>query len=229
MKLIQLIFPFVALCISFVVNAQKHCNFSLEVHAPTNNSIFYLGDTAIIVTKLTNHGPDNFTDQDTLAYFNSTFNYYRPFYKNLAVGESFLDTIMTAWADDAMIDTFGSCLYFDTSLSVGFLDTIRDNDTSCFFIILNGIDDVAINDISKLNPLRIYPNPSQNYINLTIPEITFSIQIYNLLGQSVQQQNISSSKIGEDLAIDIRSLTPGIYILKLRSSNKTYCTPFRKS
>ena len=70
---------------------------------------------------------------------------------------------------------------------------------------------------------KIYPNPSNNYINVDIqnPNRDYSIEIYSMLGQ----QLLISFKMN---VIDISSLTKGIYLIKLTRKNKVWTSKLRK-
>lgn len=70
---------------------------------------------------------------------------------------------------------------------------------------------VSANEIS-LNNLDIYPNPAANIINVTNNKKAGTITIYNLAGVKILQQ-----QIGKSNSIDIRALSPGVYIIRLSS------------
>ncbi|GAA4237817.1 hypothetical protein GCM10022291_25870 [Postechiella marina] len=59
----------------------------------------------------------------------------------------------------------------------------------------------------------VYPNPSTNNINITSSEAIQSYKILDILGKTV-----ASQKYNKD-AIDISSLTKGVYVLQLASKN----------
>jgi photosystem II stability/assembly factor-like uncharacterized protein len=66
------------------------------------------------------------------------------------------------------------------------------------------------NQSSNSNPLRVYPNPSSDKINIST-STKGHLSILNLNGQQLLQQEIKDSKT----TIDICTLPSGVYMLKL--------------
>jgi hypothetical protein len=61
----------------------------------------------------------------------------------------------------------------------------------------------------------LYPNPAGNFIQIEYPFTkgsSIKINIYNLTGQLLLQQDFS----GENVRIDIGSLSPGLYFISLQ-------------
>jgi hypothetical protein len=65
--------------------------------------------------------------------------------------------------------------------------------------------------------IRVYPNPvSDGYLNVTTPGSSEKkIEIYTVVGKSVFNQKTSASRI------DINTLKPGVYVLKVTADNRT--------
>ncbi|SMO64809.1 Por secretion system C-terminal sorting domain-containing protein [Saccharicrinis carchari] len=61
------------------------------------------------------------------------------------------------------------------------------------------------------NPFKVYPNPASNYISVSGVKENTIYQIINVLGKEVSNGSVSS-----DRKIDIRHLTDGIYLIKLK-------------
>ncbi|MEQ8517590.1 MAG: T9SS type A sorting domain-containing protein [Cytophagales bacterium] len=78
------------------------------------------------------------------------------------------------------------------------------------------------NDIS--NKLKIYPNPTNNYIRFE-SDLTKSttIDIYDIRGKFIRQQTMK-----EELILNIANWTPGIYIYKIESVNGIFNGKFIK-
>ncbi len=78
---------------------------------------------------------------------------------------------------------------------------------------------LGVNETIK-NSFNIYPNPTNNVLNITTPNGNYTINIFNLQGQIVQKiKSVTGSK-----TIDLSNLSTGIYILKLTSqkASKTF-------
>ena len=75
---------------------------------------------------------------------------------------------------------------------------------------------LGIDDLNVSNLIKLYPNPVQNDLNVKLPQINgaeISYSIYNLSGQI-----ISNDKLGNE-SIDVSQLSPGMYILQLKTND----------
>lgn len=63
--------------------------------------------------------------------------------------------------------------------------------------------------------VKIYPNPAHSYLNIETEETEdyIRVSIYTLEGRSVQQEEIKGKR-----TIDVSSLTPGMYVVKVSTS-----------
>ena len=74
----------------------------------------------------------------------------------------------------------------------------------------------GINDINYLNEFKIYPNPSNDKIQIDFTENqNIKMQVYNMIGKCVLQKELNNMQN----KIDISSLSKGIYEIKLIGSN----------
>lgn len=86
-------------------------------------------------------------------------------------------------------------------------DGVRDGDVYYIDDILQSTTAVlGVNNVSS-NKIKIYPNPTSKYINISGLNDNKSITIYNVLGQEVKQFETKKT-------IDISSLVKGVYFLK---------------
>ncbi|WP_291725550.1 T9SS type A sorting domain-containing protein [Bernardetia sp.] len=69
--------------------------------------------------------------------------------------------------------------------------------------------------------LKVFPNPTQNWIRFELPKITdsYDIRIYTITGQEVMA---SSSRGGGNVELNIEKFVGGTYILKATNGNKVY-------
>nr|WP_255478523.1 T9SS type A sorting domain-containing protein [Flavobacterium sp. Sd200] len=80
--------------------------------------------------------------------------------------------------------------------------------------------------IGYKNAILLYPNPTEDIINIKLPEnpnfMVTSVAIYNLLGQEVyaDKSNYSDIKVG--------TFTKGIYIVKLTTDKGEWQSRFIK-
>jgi type IX secretion system substrate protein len=81
--------------------------------------------------------------------------------------------------------------------------------------------DNTVTEIALANLIEIYPNPTEGkfFVQITNPTEDLTIQILNLYGQVVYNNEIPSGN--ENVAIDLSNNESGIYIIKL-SNNSEY-------
>ena len=76
------------------------------------------------------------------------------------------------------------------------------------------------------NVLRIYPNPSKNFITIQIPTFLKSstLSIFSLTGTEILRQNIES----EFTTINTQHLSSGMYIVVVGNENMNFEAKFLK-
>lgn len=79
-------------------------------------------------------------------------------------------------------------------------------------------------EINKTNNISLYPNPSESFVSFKeqFNQQQFNVVIVNSLGQTVFEDSTSSN------TLNINSLEPGLYFLKIILNNKTYTAKFIK-
>ena len=108
-----------------------------------------------------------------------------------------------------------------TNLAIDFLGTPLaevtvdiDNDARSATTPDMGADEftgaLAVNGATK-NSIKLYPNPVVDFVNINNPEKISSVEIYNVAGQKVASQKWNATSG----TMDMRNLTPGMYIIKL--------------
>lgn len=84
-----------------------------------------------------------------------------------------------------------------------------------------GLNQVGISEEQFIQSYSIFPNPTSNYINISINSIkptNVSIELFNLLGNSLMLET-KNVKAGENsINIDLSVLNPGIYFVKVNNS-----------
>lgn len=110
----------------------------------------------------------------------------------------------------------------DTSYQVNFagaFSSINILSNPCIFHIFSGI---RSRDVQKI---QLFPNPSNDYINIVDDFSTMEFNIYNNYGNVLQ---IKPTTINGLTQIDIRNLENGIYFIKSFSNNINYSGKFIK-
>jgi len=75
---------------------------------------------------------------------------------------------------------------------------------------------VAINEFKHLN-LTYFPNPVTNTLTLQADSKITSVNVVNVLGQTVVHQNVSNSK---NIKLDVSDLASGTYFIKVQIDKK---------
>ena len=86
-----------------------------------------------------------------------------------------------------------------------------------------GAATAAVKQFTK-NNITLYPNPATNVLNITSQDAIDNVKIYNMLGQNV----INITPKNTSTAIDVSSLTGGVYILNTIINGKETSARFVK-
>lgn len=74
-----------------------------------------------------------------------------------------------------------------------------------------------VDDVISFKNLEIAPNPAQNFIRLSFPEIRTNVIIYDISGRII----LEKSNVQSEVQLDVSSLRSGVYIV-LATSGDTY-------
>lgn len=72
--------------------------------------------------------------------------------------------------------------------------------------------------------ISLSPNPVEDFITISSPEIIDQIEVYDVLGKLISKKSVKSNLITQDFS----DLQRGIYVLKLVSSEKVFFKKFTK-
>ncbi len=80
---------------------------------------------------------------------------------------------------------------------------------------------ISINRDPDAPELRVYPNPSSDFVKIELAEVSgvLDIQVYNTLGQLVYQLKQDGAPL---TPVDIRDWAPGDYVLRLKTESGSY-------
>ena len=92
--------------------------------------------------------------------------------------------------------------------------TAEDGDSQRTYTVNYIASTTSVDDTDK-SIFSIYPNPAGNFINISHSGYSsnLNVRIFNLTGQKMLEQRFS----GNDLSIDISSLSPGVYLISLEN------------
>jgi len=81
-------------------------------------------------------------------------------------------------------------------------------------------------DEQKVSEWRIYPNPTTDYITITMPATKISeIDIIDICGKVMQNSKVN----GHTIHMDVNSLHSGIYFVKVKTADKILTKVFNKN
>lgn len=85
------------------------------------------------------------------------------------------------------------------------------------FLSFKDYSGVSIAESADLTAIKLYPNPSADYLTLHLEDITAAkYELYDVNGKNLQQSCISS----DFTTIDISNLPSAVYILRICEENK---------
>lgn len=119
---------------------------------------------------------------------------------------------------DGICCTYGDGAYglFDeqgTQLVLG--GTFGESETS----IINMQTSIGIDETTLENSLNLYPNPTQDMININLPDFeNYQIQIFNLLGEVVYNGNSNGLQLK---TIDVANFAKGMYVLTVKNETQS--------
>jgi len=94
--------------------------------------------------------------------------------------------------------------------------TVRANGWEVYYEANN----VGVNEETSFNNLNIYPNPAENWLNLTFISQTSDnvlVSLETITGAEVYSQRITGNSGSYNHLMDLSGLTKGIYLLRLQS------------
>ena len=102
------------------------------------------------------------------------------------------------------------------------------------FIVTNAADPCGLNtDVTAINPgdaIMVYPNPAGNklYVRCSQPGIK-TLSVYNALGETVIAMQSQNADLKIPAVLEVGSLPPGIYFIRLTTAEKNYNSRFVKN
>ncbi|WP_309641430.1 T9SS type A sorting domain-containing protein [Flavobacterium sp.] len=165
---------------------------------------------------------DSLDDLGSGVFLNGTQKYWKVY---LNTGSGF-SPAFTQWNmpvigsyDYNVYDNYHSVLDFDGDEKPDLIDSLDDATGNTFLngtqkywkVYLNIGSNLATDFFEKDNDIAIYPNPTRDFLNVSVIQEIDSVVIYNALGQEVMAQSLNANEV----KIDVSDLQQGIYILKV--------------
>ncbi|MCK0179801.1 M43 family zinc metalloprotease [Flavobacteriaceae bacterium S0862] len=209
----------------------RNCNNDTNATFSVNPS--YAGTGQVHLTLNT----DGFGGETTWTFKNSagtTLYSGGPYLDNVTINESFevgdddcyTFTILDSAGDGICCGVFGNGSYElkandNTVIASG--GEFESSETTRISTIT-----LKMNDYFTNNGVSIYPNPTEDVINIKLTngnDLPDSYKIYNMLGQLVKEKQINNSS---QLKVDASSLSNGIYFIKVIKEKASLSLPFIK-
>ena len=107
-----------------------------------------------------------------------------------------------------------------TTYSVTVTNGACEETSSATVTVISGVDEYG------LTSLRIYPNPTDDIINVEIPTLNnisenIEIQIFDIYGRRIYTAEVSNDLPLQIIPIDLSQYATGVYIIKALNSGKT--------
>ncbi len=119
------------------------------------------------------------------------------------------------WANDSSIVVRGSA---DLQVSYGLAMTPGNHIVAAFlnfptlgdgYLLRGSFSGSAVDDLGHLNmEAEIYPNPTSEYLNISVPGKTGMIYLYDMLGRKVECGTLNANGLAE---LNLSSLPVGVY------------------
>lgn len=145
------------------------------------------------------------------------------------------DTVRWTWGDGiphSVTSLPGSTESFDSGIQTGMgfefsytFTQVGDNDYQCDVHPANMFGTITVEEILSVDDkfalnLNVYPNPASDLLNVTSLFQLDGYSIYSVSGQLVSKGDLS----GNVETLDVASLLPGVYFVRLISGDLSHTT-----
>ena len=87
----------------------------------------------------------------------------------------------------------------------------------------------SVKDISNTNPIKLFPNPAVNVLNVNFHESNINstqYRVFDIQGKLLLEENFNAEKLNK--SIDISNLKAGIYVFNIQTSTGIWSQKFTK-
>lgn len=213
---------------------QRKCDMSVSLVSPAEGAIINAFAQYNVTVSLTNNGPDNLLQGDTI-YYNISPMFalsLKPFYlpQAIAPGASATMTLESPINNNQNdIDvTAPYCLKVVSNAEHKglFIDTaVTSNNTDCNSVTLRPTGSgTAVKDIAAVTEiLNFYPNPAQDNIRIKFESAKAApvhLIVRDITGRILQQQDFGKVTGLSTLPLNITGLSKGLYVVELRAGDR---------
>lgn len=82
----------------------------------------------------------------------------------------------------------------------------------------------GVSEVPQEQLLSVYPNPTEHYLNLqtSLEEATdYLVEVSNAEGKLCLQERISGDRLNSGFSVDVSTLPPGVYVVRLSGASET--------
>lgn len=199
-----------------------------------NLDVFLMEETFTDISGTNKHSTELITDtiNKNDIYFKNGDSYHKIWQHQYTDGDKWAfmdDTIKVVYVGPVNVPAgnFDDCFYVKSdSVSgwifapdVGIVKTISENETKFILTSYELINDASLLTNVVNNKIRIFPNPSTDYISISNLNNAVQIDIYDIMGKVYYKTNLISNPLE---TIDISALINGIYFVRILTSDNKY-------
>ena len=107
------------------------------------------------------------------------------------------------------------------TVTINHKGTLSGGSQNFSYIITGGIPSTLSVDDNLISNIRIWPNPTRDIVNISLPSISkaFTVNIYDIQGRMVYSELVPSSK-GDNYSIRTTQFSKGLYVMNISSGNQ---------
>lgn len=183
----------------FGMETQISVTASGMYQAEVTNSFGCVGSTAIEITVFEPMIPNVEMDGNTLTASESS--YYQWYRNGTIIQDANNQSYTISETGDYYVGTIDANGCFGNSNTVT-------------------VDVVSTNEIESIRSFSLFPNPTQNWLNLSIESEkidTYTLEIISTNGQVIFEKNISLQN-SDQLKVDLSEYAKGVYFLKIKNT-----------
>lgn len=221
---------------SLLTNAQqREVNLEIHIDEPANGGIYQSGEAFPLTVSITNHGPDELVEGDSLfVILPSGEPTWGSLPNDIPVDSNFVlfsneltmpvveSTTNLELCVQLADDPTNQITLSGSPISVSYIDPVPDNNLVCHTLTVEAApSSIADKDLS-VKTLQIYPNPASQVVQIPVDQhsiAAMTIRIQDISGRTVLSQHFDP-KAGKSVEVNVQQLPEGMYMIE-RKQGKT--------